>query len=160
MPRTKIYVPRETAAVSVGADEVALEVALVAKKSGTEIELIRNGSWGATWLEPLLEVEVDGARIAYGNVSADDVASLFEAGLVTGGDHERRLGPVMEIPYLMNQDRWTFWRVGLTDPLSLEDFEAHHGFKALTTALSEGPEFPVSLSARTRVISTFARSTH
>ena len=61
MARTRIYVPRETAAVSVGADEVALEVARVAKKSGFEIDLIRNGSWGATWLEPLLEVEVDGA---------------------------------------------------------------------------------------------------
>jgi len=141
MARTKIYVPRETAAVSVGADEVALEVARVAKKTGTDIELIRNGSWGATWLEPLLEVEVDGARIAYGNVSADDVASLFDAGLVTGGDHERRLGPIMEIAYLINQDRWTFWRVGLINPLSLEDFEAHKGFQALTTALSEGPEF-------------------
>ena len=141
MARTRIYVPRETAAVSVGADEVALEVARVAKKSGTDIELIRNGSWGATWLEPLLEVEVDGARIAYGNVAPDDIASMFESGLVAGGDHERRIGPIMEVPYLINQDRWTFWRVGLTNPLSLEDFEAHHGFKALTTALSEGPEF-------------------
>ena len=66
MARTKIYVPRETAAVSVGADEVALAIAQVAKKNGVDIELIRNGSWGATWLEPLLEVEVDGTRIAYG----------------------------------------------------------------------------------------------
>ena len=140
MARTKIYVPRETAAVSVGADEVALEVARVAKKTGIDIELIRNGSWGATWLEPLLEVEVDGARIAYGNVSADDVASMFESELVNGGEHERRLGPVMEVPYLINQDRWTFWRCGLTNPLSLEDFELHQGFKALTKAFAGGPE--------------------
>jgi hypothetical protein len=132
--RTKIYVPRETAAVSVGADEVALAIAQVAKKSSTDIELIRNGSWGASWLEPLVEVEVDGVRIAYGNVTADDVAGIFESGLITGGEHARRLGPINEIPYLINQDRWTFWRCGLVNPLSIEDFECHQGFKALEKA--------------------------
>ncbi len=140
MSRTKIYVPRETTAVSVGADEVALEIARVAKKTGAEIELIRNGSWGACWLEPLVEVDVDGTRIAYANVAADDVASLFESGLVTGGEHKRRLGPIMEIPYLIKQDRWTFWRCGLTNPLSLPDFEQHQGFKALQKAFADGPE--------------------
>ena len=93
MARTRIFVPRETSAVSVGADDVALEIAREAKRTGTRVELIRNGSWGATWLEPLVEVEVDGARIAYGNVTASDVASLFAAGLVDAGEHERRLGP-------------------------------------------------------------------
>ena len=86
MARTKIYVPRETAAVSVGADEVALAIAKEAKSSGTDIELIRNGSWGATWLEPLVEVEVDGTRIAYGNVSAADIAGMFAADFVGGGE--------------------------------------------------------------------------
>jgi formate dehydrogenase iron-sulfur subunit len=140
MARTKVYVPRETAAVSVGADEVALAIAKVSKKRGTEIELIRNGSWGASWLEPMVEVEVDGARIAYGNVAATDVTSLFDADFIEGGEHERRLGPTIEIPYLINQDRWTFWRCGLINPLSLEDFEQHQGFKGLTKALSEGEE--------------------
>jgi formate dehydrogenase iron-sulfur subunit len=140
MARTKIYVPRETAAVSVGADEVALAIAQVAKKSTTDIELIRNGSWGASWLEPLVEVEVDGARIAYANVTANDVQSLFDADLVSGGEHERRLGPTIEIPYLINQDRWTFWRCGLINPLSIEDFEQHQGFKALMKAFSDGTE--------------------
>jgi formate dehydrogenase iron-sulfur subunit len=140
MARTKIYVPRETAAVSVGADEVALTIAQVAKKSGTDIELIRNGSWGASWLEPLVEVEVDGVRIAYGNVTVDDVAGMFESGLVRGGEHERHLGPTTEIPYLINQDRWTFWRCGLINPLSLQDFELHQGFKALSKAFSDGSE--------------------
>jgi formate dehydrogenase iron-sulfur subunit len=140
MARTKIYVPRETAAVSVGADEVALAIAQVAKKTGTEIELVRNGSWGATWLEPLVEVDVDGARIAYGNVAAGDVAGMFEAGLINGGEHERRLGPIKEIPYLINQDRWTFWRCGLVDPLSIDDFEQHQGFSALTKSFADGAE--------------------
>ena len=140
MARTKIYVPRETAAVSVGADEVALAIAQAAKKSGTDIELIRNGSWGASWLEPLVEVEVDGTRIAYGNVAADDIESLFAADLILGGEHERRLGPTNEIPYLINQDRWTFWRCGLINPLSLEDFELHQGFKALSKSFADGAE--------------------
>lgn len=140
MARTKIYVPRETAAVSVGADEVALAIAQVAKKNGVDIELIRNGSWGAAWLEPLLEVAVDGTRIAYGNVSAADIASMFDADLLSGGKHERRLGPTNEIPYLMNQDRWTFWRCGRINPLSIEDFELHQGFKALKKAFVDGTE--------------------
>ena len=140
MARTKIYVPRETAAVSVGADEVALAIAQAAKKTGTDIELIRNGSWGASWLEPLVEVEVDGTRIAYGNVAAGDIAEMFAAGLTSGGEHARRLGPIMEIPYLINQDRWTFWRCGLINPLSLEDFQQHQGFTALSKALADGAE--------------------
>ena len=140
MSRTKIYVPRDTTAVSMGADEVALAIAKIAKKTGTDIELIRNGSWGASWLEPLVEVEVDGVRIAYGNVAADDVASMFDAGWLAGGEHARRLGPVNEIPYLINQDRWTFWRCGLINPLSIKDFELHQGFKALAKAFSEGAE--------------------
>ena len=138
MATTRIYVPRETSAVSVGADEVAVAIAREAKQAGVNIELIRNGSWGASWLEPLVEVEVDGARIAYGNVTVEDVAGLFAAGL--GREHDKRLGPVNEIPYLINQDRWTFWRCGLTEPLSLEDFRLHQGFKALEKAFDGGPK--------------------
>ncbi|MCH9695648.1 MAG: formate dehydrogenase [Gammaproteobacteria bacterium] len=140
MARTRIYVPRETAAVSMGADEVALEVARLAKKNSIDVELIRNGSWGASWLEPLLEVEVDGTRIAYGNVEASDVEGLFRADLVNGGEHPRRLGPTTEIDYLISQDRWTFWRCGLVNPLSLDDFLAHNGFKALLQAFADGQE--------------------
>ena len=140
MSRVKVYVPRETAAVSVGADDVAIEIARVAKESGAGIELVRNGSWGATWLEPLVEVLVDDKRIAYGNVEAGDVASLFDAGFLSGGEHEKRLGPVNEIPYLINQDRWTFWRCGLVEPLNLQDFLAHQGFKAFEKAVDIGPQ--------------------
>ena len=135
---TTIYVPRETAAVSVGADDVAVEIARQAKRRGDSVRLVRNGSWGATWLEPLVEVVVDDKRIAYGNVAADDVAELFEAGFLAGGEHSRRLGPIDEIPYLIGQDRWTFWRCGLVEPLSLKDFRAHQGFKAFEKAVEIG----------------------
>jgi formate dehydrogenase iron-sulfur subunit len=144
MARTKIYVPRETAAISVGADDVAIAIARHAKASGDSIEIIRNGSWGATWLEPLVEVDVDGSRIAYGNVEPDDVTDLFSSGFLTGGDHARRLGPTTEIPYLVNQDRWTFWRCGLIDPLSIDDFRAHKGFAALEAAMSTEPDTVVA----------------
>jgi len=140
MSVSKIYVPRETSAVSVGADEVALAIAREAKQTGTRIELIRNGSWGATWLEPLVEVEVDGVRIAYRNVSEADVPGLFSAGLVEGGEHAHRLGPITDVDYLANQDRWTFWRCGLIDPISLDDFRRHQGFNALQKAFADGPD--------------------
>ncbi|MDH3620216.1 MAG: NADH-quinone oxidoreductase subunit NuoF [Gammaproteobacteria bacterium] len=140
MSAIKIYVPRETTAVSVGADEVALEIARAAKKRGASIQLVRNGSWGACWLEPLVEVEVDGARIAYNNITPEDVPGLFDAGLLEGGDHDKRLGPIIEEKYLITQDRWTFWRCGLIEALSLEDFALHQGFKALRKAWEMGPD--------------------
>jgi len=140
MARIKIYVPRETAAVSVGADDVAIAIARRAKDDGESIELIRNGSWGASWLEPLVEVVVGEKRIAYSNVAAADVPELFAAGFLSGGEHAKCLGPTIEIPYLINQDRWTFWRCGLTDPLSIDDFHAHHGFKALEKAFEIGAQ--------------------
>lgn len=140
MATIRIYVPRETAAVSVGADDVAIAIARQAKASGASIELVRNGSWGASWLEPLVEVVVGDKRIAYGNVDATDVPALFAADFLNGGEHEKRLGPTIEVPYLINQDRWTFWRCGLIDPLSLEDFLSHHGFKALQKAFDIGAD--------------------
>ena len=140
MAVTKVYVPRETAAVSVGADEVAVAIARHAKESGQRIELVRNGSWGASWLEPLVEVDDGGQRIAYGNVGADDISDMFAAGFLEGRDHDKRLGPTIELPYLINQDRWTFWRCGLTDPLSIDDYLDHHGFKALEKAFEMGPD--------------------
>jgi formate dehydrogenase iron-sulfur subunit len=140
MARVKVYVPRETASVSVGADDVAIAIARHAKDSDTDIELVRNGSWGATWLEPLVEVLVGDKRIAYGNVAPGDVESLFQSGFLEGGKHDKLLGPVNEIPYLINQDRWTFWRCGLVEPLNLDDFLAHQGFKAFQKALEIGPQ--------------------
>jgi formate dehydrogenase iron-sulfur subunit len=137
---TRVYVPRETAAVSVGADDVAIAIARCAKENSERIELVRNGSWGATWLEPLVEVLVDDKRIAYGNVAAGDVPALFDAGFLRGGENKNRLGAINEIPYLINQDRWTFWRCGLVEPLNIDDFRAHQGFKAFEKAVGMGAE--------------------
>jgi len=143
MTATRIYVPRETAAISVGADDIAISIARQAKESGESIEIVRNGSWGATWLEPLVEVDVGGNRIAYGNVEITDIPGLFSSGILGGGEHERRIGPTIDIPYLINQDRWTFWRCGLIDPTSMDDFRAHKGFGALEKALESDPDIVI-----------------
>ncbi len=131
-----IFIPGDSAAVSVGADEVAARVLANAKLAGIEISIVRNGSRGALWLEPLLEVQTPAGRIAYGPVGADDVASLFAANFLQGGAHSLALGKTDEIEWLARQDRVTYARVGVIDPLSLSDYEANGGLKGLRTALS------------------------
>jgi formate dehydrogenase iron-sulfur subunit len=137
----KVYVPQETAAVSLGANDIADEIATRAKKNAARVEIIRNGSWGVTWLEPLVEVEVDNERIAYGPVTVDDVETLFDAGFLQGGDHRLRHGATTGIPYLSKQERWTFRRCGLIDPLSIEDYERHGGLAGIRKAFDSGAAF-------------------
>ncbi len=134
----KVYVPREAAAVSLGADEVAERIASAAKKSKADVAIIRNGSWGITWLEPMVEVSIDGQRIAYGPVAPEDVDGLVAAGFFEGGDHELKLGPTEDIDWLKNQDRWTFRRCGLIDPLSIDEYQANGGFAGLQKAFEAG----------------------
>ena len=93
----KVFVPADTTSCALGADEVASRIAKHSAEAGLEIELVRNGSRGAFWLEPLLEVETHGRRIAYGPVMPDDVASLFEAGFPGESDHPLYLGDVSDI---------------------------------------------------------------
>ena len=131
-----IYVPRDSAAVSVGADDVAEAIAEAARQRRLAVRIVRNGSRGLFWLEPLVEVATPAGRIAYGPVTARDVPGLFEAGFVEGADHPLRLGPTEEIPYLKNQERLTFARVGITDPLSVSDYEQHGGWRGLRAAIA------------------------
>jgi formate dehydrogenase iron-sulfur subunit len=133
--QTRIFVPADTTARSVGADRVAAAIADEAARRGVDIEIVRNGSRGLYWLEPLVEVEHHGRRIAYGPVQAAEVASLFDAEFCTGGAHPRALGETASIPYLARQDRLTFARVGITDPLSVDDYLAHAGFRGLENAV-------------------------
>jgi formate dehydrogenase iron-sulfur subunit len=135
----RLYVPRETSAVSVGADEVAVTIAIGAKARKQGIEIVRNGSRGMSWLEPLVEVETGGERIAYGPVSPGDVDDLLDAGMFAGGRHPLRHGPTADMPWLQRQERWTFQRCGLIDPLSLTDYRRHGGFTGLQKAFAAGP---------------------
>ncbi len=103
MTPVTVYVPRDASARSVGADEVADVLARLAGERGIELTIVRNGSRGMLWLEPLVEVDTPAGRIAYGPVSPGDVGGLVEAGLAGGAPHPLRLGPTEEIPWLARQ---------------------------------------------------------
>jgi len=148
MNALRVYVPCDAAALSVGADETAAAIAAEADRRGLQIQLVRNGSRGLLWLEPLVEVEPAGTRVAYGPVRAGDIAGLFDAGFLDGRRHALSLGATAEIPYLKKQERLTFARVGLTDPRSLSDYLAHGGYRGLSTALALAPaEIVASITA-------------
>ncbi len=136
----KVYVPCDAAALSVGADETAAAIAAAAKKRNIKIDIVRNGSRGMLWLEPLVEVATPDGRIAYGPVRADDVETLFDAGFLSGGDHTLAHGKTEDIAYFANQQRLTFMRCGVIDPLDLSDYEAHGGLAGLRKALTMAPE--------------------
>ncbi len=135
----KIFVPCDAAALSVGADAVAAAITEAANSRGLEVTTVRNGSRGLLWLEPLIEVETPQGRIAYGPIAPSDVAGLLDAGFLNGAPHPLRIGRPEEHPYLKRQTRLAFARCGITDPLSLEDYRAHGGFKGLERAISIGP---------------------
>jgi formate dehydrogenase iron-sulfur subunit len=138
---TRIYVPRDTTAVSLGADEVARALSHAADVQGVDITLVRNGSRGLFWLEPLIEVDTGAGRVAYGPVMPEEVPALVEAGLLEGGaGHALYLGPTEDIPYLKSQQRLTFARAGITDPVSLDEYRAHGGFEGLAVALAQTPQ--------------------
>ncbi|KZK81578.1 NADP-reducing hydrogenase subunit HndC [Pseudovibrio sp. Ad13] len=134
-----LYVPCDAAALAVGADRVAETLAEELRARGVDATIIRNGSRGMHWLEPLVEIETEQGRIAYGPVKPSDVAGLLDAGLLDGGDHPLCHGLTEEMPYLKRQTRLTFSRCGITDPLSLEHYEMHHGFLGLKRALEMTP---------------------
>ncbi len=127
----KIWLPLDSAAVALGADDIAAAITSEASKRGVSLSLVRNGSRGMVWLEPLAEVEVNGTRHAFGPMTDADVAGLF-------GDlaaHPKALGPTEELPWMKAQTRLTFARVGVIDPLSLADYKANGGLQGLTRAL-------------------------
>jgi formate dehydrogenase iron-sulfur subunit len=132
----RIYVPRDAAARALGSDQVAAAVAEEAARRGLDVTIVRNGTRGMIWLEPLVEVETEAGRTAFGPVAAGDVAALFDAGF---GAHPLALGPVEAIPFFARQTRLTFARCGLTDPLSLAEYEAHGGLAGIRRALRMAP---------------------
>ncbi|MCP4047215.1 MAG: formate dehydrogenase [Gammaproteobacteria bacterium] len=135
----KVFIPGDTTACALGADKVVAEVISQAQNRGLEVDVIRNGSRGAFWLEPLLEIETDDGRITFGPMTPGDVTGLFEAGFPRDCEHHLRLGHVEDIEWLSRQDRLTFARAGTTEPLCLQDYKQHGGFKGLENALKMQP---------------------
>ena len=168
MSTVQIFVPRDSAALAVGADAVATRIAQLAQQRGLPVQVVRNSSRGLFWLEPLVEVQTAQGRMAYGPVTEDDVESLMDAGCLSGGSvalafeaanatahalvqplaqplvhplvHPLALGLTEHIPYLAQQERLTFARAGITEPLSLTDYAAHGGWVGLHAALAQSPE--------------------
>jgi formate dehydrogenase iron-sulfur subunit len=126
----KVFVPLDSAAVALGADRVAEAIVAEGAARGVAVQVVRNGSRGMVWLEPLVEVVTDAGRLGFGPMTLADVPGLF-------GDlaaHPKALGLVEELPWMKGQTRLTFARVGVIDPLSLDDYRAHGGLKGLDRA--------------------------
>ena len=124
----KIFVPLDSAAKALGADEVAEAVAREAQARGLDVQLVRNGTRGMVWLEPLVEVETPEGRIGYGNVTPDQVGDLLDGRL-------NSLRRVEDIDWFARQTRLTFARCGVIDPLDLDDYETHGGLVGLRRAI-------------------------
>jgi formate dehydrogenase iron-sulfur subunit len=142
--KLRIFVPKDTAAVACGADAVAAAITRSASQTGVPVEIVRTGSRGMLWLEPLVELEMAGVRHGFGPIEPEAVASLLNAGLLRGdlkalSAHPQSLGPVDKIDYLARQTRLTFARCGVIDPLSLDAYRALGGYKGLEKALSLTP---------------------
>src|SRR5579859_2165911 len=125
MSAVTVFVPRDASALSLGSGDVADAISKEAAARGVELKLVRNGSRGAFWLEPLVEVAALNGRIAYGPVTVKDVPSLFDADFLHGGKHALALGPTEELPWFKTQQRLTFARVGIVDPASVADYVTH-----------------------------------
>ncbi len=129
----KIYVPHDFGAQSVGADEIAA----ILEKRGAQV--VRNGSRGLYWLEPMIEVESDQGRFAFGPLNAA-LAEGMDLDAAAKGEGEKALGAVDEIEWLKKQNRQTFKRCGTIEALNIEDYKAHGGLKGLERALKMTPQ--------------------
>ena len=136
---TRVFVPADAAALSVGAEAVARAVTAHVARRGLDVTVVRNGSRGLFWLEPLVEVETNDGRVAFGPVSPEEAPAVLDAALSGARGHPLHLGPTGDIPFLRNQERLTFARCGVTDPLSLAEYEAHGGYRGLRRALGMAP---------------------
>ena len=131
-----LFVPCDSAALAAGADEVVDALHKEATARGVAIDVQRNSSRGMFWLEPLVEVVTAQGRVSYGPVAFEDVPSLFAADFLNGGQHALSLGVTDQIPYLAKQQRLTFARMGITRPLSLDDYAAHGGWLGLKNTVA------------------------
>lgn len=139
MPHT-LFIPLDTAALAMGADALTDTFQTAAAQRGIDLNIVRNGSRGLLWLEPLVEIDTPDGRIAFGPVGAADAPALLDA--MTSNQlltHPLCHGLTADIPFLKNQERLTFARVGIIDPLSVPDYIQHGGYAGLRSALQSTP---------------------
>jgi formate dehydrogenase iron-sulfur subunit len=137
---TRIFISRDSGALCVGAEAVAEKFRKEAKERGLDLEIVRTGSRGMYWLEPLVEVETPQGRVGYGPVKAAKVGELIDGGMLEGKAHEKCIGVVDAFPWFKSQTRLTFARCGVIDPRSIEDYRAHGGYEGLKKAIAVGPK--------------------
>lgn len=147
---TTIYVPRDTTSLSLGAEKVAETIEQCIHKNNLPLTIVRNGSRGLYWLEPMIEIETEQGRVAYGPVTPECVDEFMASEFCSGNtshdntedntNHPLYLGLTEEIEFLKKQQRLTFARVGVIEPTSVEDYCQHGGFSGLKTALELSPE--------------------
>jgi formate dehydrogenase iron-sulfur subunit len=139
---TRVFVPQDVAALALGADAVARVLRAVAETRALPIEIVRTGSRGLHWLEPLIEVETERGRVGYGPVSAPEIPALIDAGMLSGAGHASCLGVVDDHPWLKRQTRVTFARCGVVDPL------VPYGWTGLHRAHQIGPAATIEAIAK------------
>jgi formate dehydrogenase iron-sulfur subunit len=124
----RVFVSRDMASVALGADDVARAFAAAG------CAVVRTGSRGLFSIEPLVEVETDEGRIGFGPVGSADVAAVLD------GSHANRLGRIEDLPFFAGQQRFTFARCGVIDPVDLSDYAAHGGWLGLEQARMLAPQ--------------------
>jgi formate dehydrogenase iron-sulfur subunit len=136
----RIFISRDSGALCVGAEDVAHSFRKAFDRRGLDVDIVRTGSRGMYWLEPLVEVATDKGRVGYGPVSVSEVDALLDAGMLEGKSHKLGIGVVEEFPWLKSQTRLTFKNCGIIDPRSLEAYKGHGGYAGLKKALAVGPK--------------------
>ena len=147
----RLFVPRDAAALSVGAEAVAAAVMAESQRRSMPVELVRNGSRGLFWLEPLLEVATPGGRVGFGRVSAEDVPGLFDAGFHDGGPHPLCIGLVDRLPWLESQQRWSFGRVTLLGDAAHPMYPI--GSNGASQAILDAPALTEALTTESDIVS-------
>ncbi len=112
-----IFVPKDFGACALGSDAIAQQL----RSLGANVK--RNGSRGLYWLEPMIEIETEAGRIAFGPMSLDDVEDIT----LLDQTHEKFLGRIDDIPEIKAQNRQTFVRCGIIESLNFDDYKSHDG---------------------------------
>ena len=134
----KIYIPKETSACSVGSDLIAGKINALTQEH-KHISIIRNGSWGAFWLEPFVEIEINGNRVGVSYLNKD-ISHLTSIEEFIDDFNNSKPHNILEIDFIKQQTRLVFSRIGLDDPLDLNQYCNSGGYKGLEKSFEIGQQ--------------------